>query len=119
VRPDGYRLVWMPEHPDSHTGRVYEHRLVAEEMLGRRLTRDDIVHHKNGDPGDNRPENLEVVSKLWHQRHHAYGVSGRYSDEEIKELMLAGVRGRELRKLVPSTYRTVRLRRELREEGRL
>lgn len=75
TRKDGYRLIWAPDHPDAHSGRVYEHRLVAEQKIGRRLTRHDIVHHLNEDRSDNRPENLEVLSKAAHQFHHL-GRSG-------------------------------------------
>lgn len=50
--------------------RRYDHRAVMEEMLGRKLKRDEVVHHKNGDRTDNRPENLEVLSNSEHMRMH-------------------------------------------------
>jgi hypothetical protein len=39
---------------------VFEHILVAEDLLGRYLYEGETVHHRNGVRGDNRPENLEL-----------------------------------------------------------
>jgi endogenous inhibitor of DNA gyrase (YacG/DUF329 family) len=68
---DRYVKVRMPDHPAaSKGGYVYEHRVVMERVLGRLLTSDEHVHHINHVKTDNRPENLEVVSKAEHLKHH-------------------------------------------------
>ena len=61
----GYVLLWMPEHPLAHkNGYVYEHRLIAQLMIGRELKKGEIVHHFNENRGDNRPSNLVVCASI-------------------------------------------------------
>jgi hypothetical protein len=62
VNKDGYIEVYSPDHPNrrKHTPYVLEHRLVMEEHLGRYLTRDEVVHHRDGNKQNNAIENLEL-----------------------------------------------------------
>lgn len=46
------------------------HRLQAVAEWGFEAVKDKHVHHKNGIPWDNRPENLELLSNSDHQKAH-------------------------------------------------
>ena len=71
-RDDGYIIVYSPEHPyHDRDGYVMEHRLKMEEKLGRYLTEEEVVHHINNIPYDNRIENLLLFpNQSEHMKHH-------------------------------------------------
>jgi hypothetical protein len=56
-------MAHAPGHPRASNGYVFEHILVAEGVLGRRLHDSENVHHRNGIKADNRPENLEIWTR--------------------------------------------------------
>jgi hypothetical protein len=75
VAVNGYLQVVVPlDSPylpmADDRGRVYEHRLVVAESLGRCLTAIEEVHHINADKHDNRLSNLRMLSKGEHSREH-------------------------------------------------
>ena len=101
VASNGYVLLRMPGHHLADVrGYVYEHRLVAEQILGRRLKPGEISHHKNGFKADNRPENIEVVESQHHHRvaHRTVGFTRRLPGEQNRIIECACGCGHDLPK---------------------
>lgn len=68
---DGYVLIKVPEHPRAFRGGwYYEHRLVAENQLGRLLQTYETCHHLNEVTFDNSPENIFVCTRKEHDSAH-------------------------------------------------
>jgi hypothetical protein len=62
IGANGYAYVLSFDHPNKDVrGYVLEHRLVAEASIGRLLTDVEVVHHKDRDKLNNRPNNLQIM----------------------------------------------------------
>lgn len=62
-----------------------EHRVIVEEKLGRKLLKNESVHHINGDKRDNRIENLVVMNKA---EHHSLHMKGNTFEKRNKKKMV-------------------------------
>lgn len=101
----GGNKYWQVETDTATRTRVFEHRLIADffdsetkDKLYEEGTRNGwiqgglVVHHKNYDPLDNRPENLQWMTFRGHAAHHASvdnkgeknGMFGKEHSEETK-----------------------------------
>ncbi len=89
----GYRFVYAPDHPFATKGkRVAEHRLVMESKIGRYLHRTEVVHHIDGNPLNNHPDNLEIFeSNAKHLQSELTGKIPAWTDDGKRKIE-AGIR---------------------------
>jgi hypothetical protein len=67
----GHLLKYV-EGTDGKPGKYqYEHDLIMEKKLGRKLRPNEIVHHIDGDPNNNSVSNLKVMTRGEHNKEDA------------------------------------------------
>jgi hypothetical protein len=72
IASNGYILVRVgtEHHLADVRGYAYEHRVVAEQTIGRRLEPGEVVHHIDHDKTNNSPGNLMVCTRAEHRTEH-------------------------------------------------
>ena len=79
----GYMHKYAPDHPKAHGKRVRLHILIMEGILGRRLYRNEVVHHINFDKSDNRPRNLVVLTRKEHSILHSGTIKNLVQSNDL------------------------------------
>lgn len=94
-KEQGYKVVRIPKDSPFlsmchwYGRKIFEHRLVMAQHLGRCLLSSESVHHINGIRTDNRVENLAIVNHKTHEKHTLQKIQSkriRDLEEEVARL---------------------------------
>lgn len=90
---NGYYAYWLPgHHLAGKNATVYEHMLVAEDMISRRLQKGEVVHHIDHNRKNNSYENLMVFkSEADHAAYHMGNKAIKDGDVYIASRMTSNI----------------------------
>lgn len=93
VSKNDYHFTYLPKHPHaSADGRVRTDRLVVEyihgplKYYGSDHPMTEVVHHKDMDRSNYRPDNLQIMRHIDYVRLHASWTGNGYLSALLKEL---------------------------------
>lgn len=66
---EGY-LACTVKYSSGTRRTILQHREIIEKHVGRKLSSDELVHHKDEDKRNNVVDNLEIMSRGSHLNHH-------------------------------------------------
>jgi len=71
---NGYVLIRTPGHPKAHSHGLYvlEHILIMEKHIGRYLSKEEVVHHRDGNRQNNNLDNLQLLTRGAHTSLHLH-----------------------------------------------
>jgi len=100
----GYTLVSQPEHPNAtKNGYILKHRLLAEKLLGRYLTKNDIVCFINKKKKKAIPENIIVFSNKISA---SYYMNNIYNKIKLKDVLFDGQKYLTEKRIADKAIRT-------------
>lgn len=80
INKDGYKVI-------RKDGKYYkEHRYIMMQHIGRELSRNEDVHHINGNKLDNHIENLQLLTKSEHSQLHWDSAKRANQSRKISKL---------------------------------
>ncbi len=86
--PNWKRGFWLDGHGYKiitvENKKFYEHRFLIEKKIGRKLTKNEHVHHINENKLDNRLENLCVLSNSDHGKLHSEIKKKQWSKNHLQ-----------------------------------
>ena len=78
----GYKVALVSQK-EKKTKYIAEHRIIAERALGKRLKRDEVVHHIDLDKTNNKNNNLLVCTHSYHRTIH-HNMAQMYAEKFLR-----------------------------------